>query len=54
LGEAYPDGPATLKRGSELPVLVNGRRLAIPYESIAWVEITLAPQSDPPLGFKLR
>lgn len=55
LVQAYPEGPtATLKKGSELPSLENGLRLAVPYESIAWMEVTLESQRECSLGFHVE
>jgi hypothetical protein len=52
LVQAYPEGPkAALKTSSELPTLANGIRLAVPYESIARMEVTLDSQREYSLGF---
>jgi hypothetical protein len=52
LVQAYPErGQASLARGEGHLSLANGPRLAIPYHSIDFIEITTESQKDERCGF---
>ena len=56
LVQAYPEqpSPGVWKRRSDMPALQNGPRHAIPYASIARVEVTAESQKERSLGFPLQ
>jgi hypothetical protein len=47
--QAFPEDPSAVLRKGE-----TGTRIAVPYESIAWMEITLDSQRERSLGFQLE